>query len=273
MKKVEEKLNTFIQFHTIMKAMKIGFPNHPRKDILEEIDWIGRNGFDFIDLFLEADRAAPEKINIPRVQRLLQKYGLEIVGHTPWYLPTGSPERAYREFAVTEATRYFHVLSQLNAPYVTIHGNWPSKLFSEQEGIHFQKETLIELVRVARTFNLQILYEPMDTPLDTIENVSELLEGVPGLFLHLDIGHANLFKRKPAQFVQHFHKKLRHVHLHDNDGNRDLHLPMGAGNIDWEELIRLLKKYYNGTITLEIFSREREHVLFSRERLTALWRR
>lgn len=272
MKKVEEKLNTFIQFHTIIKTMKIGFPNHPRKDVLEEIDWIGRNGFDFIDLFLEADRAAPEKININQVQRLLQKYGLEIVGHTPWYLPIGSPEQTYREFAVSEAKRYFHVFSQLNAPYVTIHGNWPPKLFSVQEGILFQTETLIELLREAKAFNLNIVYEPMDTPLDTIENVSELLERVPGLFLHLDIGHANLFERKPAQFVQNFHKKLRHVHLHDNDGNRDLHLPMGAGNIDWEFLIRLLKKYYDGTITLEIFSREWEHVLFTRERLITLWK-
>ena len=40
--------------------MKIGFPNNPRKNILEEIEWIGKNGFDFIDLFLEEDQAGPE---------------------------------------------------------------------------------------------------------------------------------------------------------------------------------------------------------------------
>ena len=33
--------------------MKVGFPNNPRRDILEEIEWIGKNKFDFVDLFLE----------------------------------------------------------------------------------------------------------------------------------------------------------------------------------------------------------------------------
>ncbi len=26
--------------------MKIGFPNHSRKNVLEEIEWIGKNGLD-----------------------------------------------------------------------------------------------------------------------------------------------------------------------------------------------------------------------------------
>ena len=36
--------------------MQIGFPTHPRKDMVDEIHWIGANGFDFADLFFEADR-------------------------------------------------------------------------------------------------------------------------------------------------------------------------------------------------------------------------
>jgi hypothetical protein len=42
--------------------MKIGYPNHPRKPLVEEIEWIGRSRFDFLDLFLEEDQAAPEKV-------------------------------------------------------------------------------------------------------------------------------------------------------------------------------------------------------------------
>jgi len=44
--------------------MKIGFPNNPRRDTLNEIEWIGKNGFDFVDLFLEEDMAAPGKQEI-----------------------------------------------------------------------------------------------------------------------------------------------------------------------------------------------------------------
>lgn len=47
---------------------------------------------------------------------------------------------------------------------------------------------------------------------------------------------------------------------------------MGTGNIDWEKLIKLLKKYYNGTITLEIFSKDKDYVLLSKDKLRELWR-
>jgi len=56
--------------------MKIGFPNNPRKDIVKEIEWIGKNKFDFIDLFLEEDKAIPEKIDVEKVKKVLKKVWL-----------------------------------------------------------------------------------------------------------------------------------------------------------------------------------------------------
>jgi len=46
---------------------------------------------------------------------------------------------------------------------------------------------------------------------------------------------------------------------------------MGAGSIDWRRTIKVLKRYYNGTITLEVFSRDRDYALISREKLIRLW--
>jgi sugar phosphate isomerase/epimerase len=253
--------------------MKLGFPNHPRKNIFKEIEWVGENGFDFVDLFLEEDRATPEKIDIEKIKKLLNKYGLDVVGHIAWYLPIGSPSQSYREFAVSEAGKYFDVFSKLSVQYATVHANWPPKLFTGEEGISFQVETLTKLVHDAMQYNIKIVYEPLDTWRDDIENVDEILRRVSGLFLHLDTGHANLFGRKPEQFIEKFHKQIRHIHLNDNDGIRDLHLHMGGGNIDWENLIRVLKKYYDSTITLEIFSQDRNFVLMSRDKLQSLWKK
>ena len=252
--------------------MKIGFPNNPRKNILEEIEWIGKNKFDFVDLFLEEDRAVPEKIDVEKVKKLLQKYKLDVIGHTAWYLPIGSPIKSMREASVLEAKRYFEVFSKLNVKYVTIHANWPPGTFSTKEGVKFQVETLKKLVTVAKEYNLELVYESIDTEKDDIKSVSEILKKVSGLYLHIDIGHVNLFGRKPEQFIKKFHKKLKHIHLHDNDGNRDLHIPMGTGKIDWKNLIKILKKYYNGTITLEIFSKDKDYVLLSKNKLKKLWK-
>ena len=62
-----------------------------------------------------------------------------------------------------------------------------------------------------------------------------------------------------------------HIHLHDNDGQRDLHLPMGTGIIDWDALIKTLKRIYDGTITLEVFSRDKDYVLLSQKKLKEKW--
>jgi sugar phosphate isomerase/epimerase len=221
-------------------------------------------------LFLEEDQAVPEKINVEKVKKLLEKYKLSAIGHTAWYLPIGSPSKLLREAAVLEAKRYFEVFAKLNIKYVTIHANWPPGMFSAKEGIKFQVQTLKKLVNEAKKYGISILYEPIDTPNDNIENISEILKQVPELYLHIDIGHSNLYGRKPEQFIKKFHKKLKHIHLHDNNGISDLHLPIGTGNVDWENTIKVLKKCYRGTITLEIFSRDKDYVLLSREKLKKL---
>ena len=79
--------------------MKVGFPNNPRRDLLEEIEWIGKNRFDFVDLFLEEDQAVPERIDVEKVKNLLEKHKLEVVGHTACYLLIGSPIKSLRESA------------------------------------------------------------------------------------------------------------------------------------------------------------------------------
>ncbi len=253
--------------------MKIGFPNHPRKSVLEEVEWIGRNKFDFVDLFLEEDQAASNKIDTGKTKQLLHKYRLSIVGHTAWYLPLGSPVKGLREAGINEAIGCFDVFEKLGADYVTVHANWPPLLFSIKEGIEFQTESLKQLVDEAERFHLKVLYEPTDRTNDSLENVSTVLERVPQLFLHLDIGHANLFGRTPEGFISRFHEKLRHVHMHDNLHNLDLHLPMGCGNIDWDRTVQCLKKWYDGTITLEIFSKDRDYALLAKEKVIKRWER
>jgi len=251
--------------------MKIGFPNHPRKNLIKEIGWIAKNGFDFIDLFLEEDKTTPEKINVGQVKRGLLKYKLGAVGHLAWYLPIGSSVKSLRTAACCEAVRYFKILNQLGVKFVTIHSNWPNALFFPKEGCNFQIESLRKLVKEAKKYDLELIYEPIDTPADTVENVAFVLEMTPGLSLHLDIGHANLCGRDPVEFINKFHRRIKHIHLHDNFGKTDQHLPLGDGSINFSKIISVLKKHYDGTITLEIFTKNKNKVLLSKEILKKLW--
>jgi sugar phosphate isomerase/epimerase len=253
--------------------MKIGFPNHPRRDLLKEIEWIGKNNFDFVDLFLEEDLASPEKIDVGATRKTLERYDLEAVGHTAWYLPIGSPIKTIREACLVELERYFAVFSDLGVEYVNIHANWPGGLFGEEEGIKFQIESLKKLVKMAKRFGITLMLEPLDTRFDTVKNISRILRSVPGLYFHLDIGHTSMHGRRPEEFIRRLHPKLKHVHIHDNNLGKDLHLPPGVGAIDWEKVLGVLKRYYDGTITLEVFSKDRDYVLLAKEKLRNLWER
>ena len=55
-------------------------------------------------------------------------------------------------------------------------------------------------------------------------------------------------------------------------GNADLHLPLGAGNIDVRKEIGALKRCgYDGPITLEVFTPDRQFLAYSRDVLRRIW--
>lgn len=70
--------------------------------------------------------------------------------------------------------------------------------------------------------------------------------------LTLDVGHAQVSGHNPASYIDVLRDELYHVHLHDNYGTIDEHLPLGEGVIDYVGIIQLLRKIdYLGVVNLE----------------------
>ncbi|MBF0499246.1 MAG: sugar phosphate isomerase/epimerase [Candidatus Riflebacteria bacterium] len=251
--------------------MKLGYPNHPRRDLTQEIAWIGRNGFDFIDLFLEPDLGESRDVVPENIRDSMSEFGLDGVGHLAWYLPIGSPIRELREGAVAASKRYLALFAACGIKKVTIHAHWPPSMFSVEEGIEFQTKSLKALLEWCSANAMTLMYEPVGDSREDRSTLEHLFNLNPELAFHLDIGHFNLNGRNPGDFAEAFRDRLVHVHLHDNDGNRDLHLPMGAGKIDWKAFLPRLKAVYDGTITIEVFSAEREYALHTQRRLKEVW--
>jgi hypothetical protein len=62
-----------------VRLVKIGAMNHPARDPLGEIEWIGKNAFDFVDFTLEPPAAGPEQIAPRAVRAALERHGLGVV--------------------------------------------------------------------------------------------------------------------------------------------------------------------------------------------------
>jgi len=251
--------------------VKIGYPNHPRREVLEEIRWIGEHGFDFVDLCLEPDRAAIEAVDPAKIREALDRFGLDAVGHTAWYLPIASPMQQLRRAAVSAAAEYLGAFSEIGVDAVTVHADWPSGMFSVDEAIAWQVDSLSALCAAGRELGVAIMYEQATREWDTADTMARVLDAVPGLLCHLDIGHCNLFGRDPAGMVRAFADRLHHVHVHDNDRRSDLHLPVGTGTIDWPDVFAALREAgYERTLTLEVFSDDRDYVLLAKQKVEAL---
>src|ERR1700751_881594 len=71
------------------------------------------------------------------------------------------------------------------------------------------------------------------------------------------------------EYLDRLGSKLRHVHLSENDGTADQHLPLGAAprsTTDWPQHVKKLKATgYDGTITLAVFSPQRAYLLPARD--------
>ena len=73
-----------------------------------------------------------------------------------------------------------------------------------------------------------------------------------------DVGHWNLFaKVSQARWFEVLGPRMVHLHLHDNRGEGDDHLPVGAGRIDFNGLFTLVRDLsQTPSMTLEAHTRQ-----------------
>jgi sugar phosphate isomerase/epimerase len=258
--------------------MKIGAMNHPARDPLAEIEWIGQNGFDFVDFTLEPPAADPDLVNPAAVRATLNRFHLGVVAHTAWFLPFGTPFAGIRKACLGEFRRALAVAHKIGATVMNAHYSKAPGFFSKEQVIEWHVEVLAQLCEEAAAVGVTIVLEHIPHGgSDQLENIVAIMERVPLLRFHLDSGHAKLERGydRWEEYLDRLGSKLLHVHLSENDGTADQHLPLGAvprSKTNWPQHVRKLKAAgYDGTITLEVFAPHPEYLLLSRDLLKKWW--
>ncbi len=252
--------------------------NHPARKPLEEIEWIGKHGFDFVDFTLEPPAANPDQIDPRAVRFSLDRYGLGVVAHTAYYLPFATPFAGIREACLGEFRRALRAALQIGATVMNVHYGKAPGFFSKEQLIGWHVEVLSRLCQEAAEVGVTIVLEHVPFGgSEQLENVVAIMDRVPLLRIHLDSGHAKLERGYDRwdEYLDWLGSKLLHVHLSENDGSADQHLPLGAAprsTTDWPQHIQRLKTTgYHGTITLEVFAPSKEYLLLSRDLLRKWW--
>lgn len=181
--------------------------------------------------------------------------------HAPFFdLNPGALDPQIRQVTLQRLGRALSVAGRLNASLMVIHPGIDKWRYPNLEQVWFDlaKESFLTLTEQASTCRCRLAIE------NIYEESSDLLVQLVNeidseWFGHcFDAGHWHLFGKQPmSAWLDSLGAKLIHLHLHDNHGWSDEHLPVGDGTIDFVPLTRWLKSTSaTPSITLEAHSLE-----------------
>jgi len=124
--------------------MLIGAMNHPAHDVVEEIAWMAEAGLEFIDLTLEPPTAASWRVDARSIRRALDETGMQVVGHTAFYLPMGSAFEEVRKASVIELRRCLEVFGEVGAKWMNLHPDRHAPMHDRSFFIQRNVETIRE---------------------------------------------------------------------------------------------------------------------------------
>ena len=200
---------------------------------------------------------------VERAARCLREWEIDPVSfHAPFAdrIDITSLDPAVREAAVSELLRACEAAVRLGCTHVVLHpgpereGRPPEEEFLQH--MHHASESLNRVAARCCQLGIHLLLENMLAHLlfGRVSDMLYLLGEIQNCDVGtcLDTGHAHL-ARELDLVIQKLSGHLKMVHVNDNHGHRDDHLPPGDGSIDWPKFIDDLRRAdFHGVLVLEL---------------------
>lgn len=196
------------------------------------------------------------KPDLETIRDAFSSKGLRITMHGPYSgLNPGAMDEDTRRKTVEVYRKAFDVASILRPANIVLHAGYHPKKFKKNKELWMEQslKTWPEFVCVAESIGVIIAAEHIfekspETLIDLIQKINS-----PNFRACMDTGHLNAFaKGDMEEWVRELGPHMAEVHVHDNNGGHDDHLPVGDGSIDFRFFFALLEKYSdNPVITIE----------------------
>jgi sugar phosphate isomerase/epimerase len=263
-------------------AMRYGAMNFPIKPVAGELEDIAAMGFDYLELTMDPPQAHYTTIRQQRnsILSALNSHSMSLICHLPTFVSTADLTDSIREASLEEMFNSMEVAAELGAQKVVLHPGHIGGLglYVKETAMALLNESLASIIDRAQGLGLYVCLENMFPKCGAFvepADFDDILNRFSDLRLTLDTGHANIGGRggqRTLDFIKKFGPRIGHLHISDNSGERDDHLAVGSGVIDFLKIIRALKQCgYDDTATLEIFSDDRRELKKSRDRLEEMF--
>lgn len=232
--------------------------------ILDCLKIIRENGFSMIEVvFSPAHLDYKNLVAVREAALRIQDLGMEAYSfHAPFAndIDISSPDLVTREHALDEILRAVESASILGVHYFVIHPG------PENADIPSREERMVRIENVVSVLNrVAVRCSEMGIKCVLENKLPHLLFGSSSDIVWilgtletnevgacLDTGHAFL-AGDLYSLVYKLGSHLRMLHVHDNKGHGDEHLPPGEGRIEWGSFVReLVQVGFRGAMILEI---------------------
>ncbi|MFH2066376.1 MAG: sugar phosphate isomerase/epimerase family protein [Pseudomonadota bacterium] len=221
----------------------------------------------YSDLFLKLglnpeiglDADALENFTVLEVKEIVLPFhrnNRSITVHGPFLdLSPGSPDPAIREITRHRFEQLLTFVSVLKPKSVVCHLGYEEDRYGYIKETWFEKSLTMwtwfgeELRKAGSCLMIENVYEHL--PDDMLPFFQRLQQHQVGFCL--DVGHQAVFGKVPlSSWIKILGLYIGQIHLHDNRGERDEHLPLGKGDIDFSPIIHFLRNRHTlPLITLE----------------------
>jgi sugar phosphate isomerase/epimerase len=246
MQEILRKIQVHVPFHLLREKL---LPKVLREGINPEIGIYHHH----LDHFGTADfRDTAER---------LVDAGRSVTFHAPFMdLRPGALDPRIRQISLDRLRQVFDMVPWFKARSVVCHPSFDERYYVSTEDEWLENSlatwrTLLDCIRGTETIiALENVYERNPDPLKLL--LSEIAS--PQVRFCFDPGHANAFGSVPlGLWIETLGDFLGEIHIHDNNGKTDEHLPVGEGNIPFRELFAMIReRNLKPILTIEAHSEE-----------------
>ena len=243
--------------------------NEPFSSMLQNIRKLDIKHVELADEGLHAlNKRRTKKLN-----ELAKTHSLDYVVHAPWAgINIATPDKTVRRAVIKRLKNSIELSGQLGCRLWLFHPGSFAGLehFYPEKAWKQNLESVRSLLQVARQEGVNIAIENTPEPfpflMKNVDDFHRFYEDLDeDICMVLDVAHANINNQIQA-FLEQFPKKIVHMHVSDNNGDSDMHLGIGYGNINWKNIAKTIKATnYGNLIMIESTQHVQESIKFLQE--------
>ncbi|MHB8907455.1 MAG: sugar phosphate isomerase/epimerase family protein [Syntrophales bacterium] len=172
--------------------------------------------------------------------------GLSVTFHAPFLdLRPGAIDPKIRQVTIDRLRRVFELIPLFRPLAIVCHPSYDEKYYISAEklwlanSLETWRSLLPQLEGTETIIAMENVYERGP------QQLAPLLDALdsPQVRFCFDTGHANAFgSASHGEWLEGLGDRLGEIHIHDNNGKTDEHLPVGEGNFPFPELMKIIRE-------------------------------